>query len=110
MLPLSRNGFRDAAGLSQTLAVVAGVETELAAAGPGDARHILRLRELLSMALMARRGAEAALLRAETRGVHVRQDLRVSDAPEWRQRIVWDGLAPQPQRHAIRPFRESVAA
>ncbi|MTH36534.1 hypothetical protein GL279_18260 [Paracoccus limosus] len=111
MLPLSRNGFRDAAGLARTLAVVAGIDAALeAAAVLPDARQILRQRELLSMALMARRGAEAALLRAETRGVHVRQDLPASDLPQWRQRIVWNGMAAQPERHDIVPFREDVAA
>lgn len=111
VLPLSRNGFRDAAGLSQTLSVVAGVEAALAAAPiPADARAILRLRELSAMALMARRGAEAGLLRAETRGVHVRHDLPGRDLPQWRQRIVWQGLAARPTRQDIAPFAERAAA
>jgi succinate dehydrogenase/fumarate reductase flavoprotein subunit len=111
MLPLSRNGFRNATGLSHSLGIIAGISASLQSAQtPADTRQTLRLRELLAMAAMARMGAEAALLRTETRGVHVRQDLSASDLPQWRQRIVWHGLAAQPTRHDIAPFPASIAA
>lgn len=78
VLPLPRNGFRDAAGLSQTLS--------------------------------AKADAWAGLLRAETRGTHVRHDLPGRDLPQWRQRIVWQGLAARPTRQDIAPFAERAAA
>ncbi|AGT11190.1 FAD-dependent oxidoreductase [Paracoccus aminophilus] len=111
VLPLSRNGFRTAQGLAATAALASGFRATLASVSlPENARDLLKLRELLGMSFMAQRGAEAALLRDETRGMHIRVDRPDQNAPSWRQRLVWRGLAATPDAEPIRPFPQPIAA
>ncbi|RBP86023.1 succinate dehydrogenase/fumarate reductase flavoprotein subunit [Rhodobacter sp. 140A] len=93
VLPISRNGFRSARTLNETLALTAELEDELQAApGAGDARSALFARELSGMLFHARTGASAALARTESRGVHQRTDYPATSPCTWQRRLAGQGL------------------
>ncbi|AJE47099.1 FAD-dependent oxidoreductase [Celeribacter indicus] len=110
VLPLHRNGFRDAAGLRRTLSAVSGLRDELMTrpAAP-RARQALAWREFQAMLLFAGQGATAALLRNESRGVHRRTDLEAADLPDWRKRLVLHSAEERPRPLDFEGFRREAA-
>ncbi|GLY73679.1 FAD-dependent oxidoreductase [Actinoallomurus iriomotensis] len=92
VLPLERNLFRDAEGLAASLASLDPLwERAKTGLAGTDGRTTLRAREAASLVAHARWMYRAALVREESRGVHLRDDRPERD-PALRRRILTGGL------------------
>lgn len=105
VLPITRNGFRTAAGQAGIAATASALRDELRAAPKGgDIRAAALTREIEAMLFFARRSAEAAILRDESRGTHRRTDSTAISPEGWRQRLVWQGLDADSRLVPIAPY------
>jgi succinate dehydrogenase/fumarate reductase flavoprotein subunit len=74
VIPLERNFFRTATGLTRSLSTLDRMWTDVAGDLAGAGRDALRAREAAAMVAHARWMYRAALARAESRGMHRRDD------------------------------------
>ncbi|RKN44772.1 FAD-dependent oxidoreductase [Streptomyces hoynatensis] len=105
VLPLRHNYFRTAEGLTESLRLLDPLweqARDRLGAAPGDGRTALRAREAAALAAHARWMYRSALARAESRGVHRRED-RPAAGPGLAHRLLVSGL----DRVAVR--RDPVA-
>ncbi|GII63806.1 pyridine nucleotide-disulfide oxidoreductase [Sphaerisporangium krabiense] len=91
VLPLERNYFRTAEGLRRSLDTLDGLWRHVATHLSGEGRDALRARQAAAMVAHARWMYRAALARAESRGMHQREDLPAPD-PRLTHRIRAGGL------------------
>ena len=100
--PIEKNLFRTGAGIRRSLAVLDGLWADaVPALGGDDPRAALRSREAAAMTAVARWCYRAALARAETRGMHLREDRPVT-SEDFSHRLVTTGL----ERVEVRPYEE----
>ncbi|MDH4989337.1 FAD-binding protein [Aquamicrobium lusatiense] len=93
VLPISRNGFRRADRLNETIALTRDLGENLKLGKfAEDVRSLQAAREMESMLFFAERSAQASLLRRESRGVHRRADFPDQSPEAWRHLQVWKGL------------------
>ncbi len=91
VIPLSRNYFRTATGLVDSLSRLDDVWTVTAAGLTGGGRDALRARQAAAMTAHARWMYRSALARTESRGMHRRDDAPAGD-PAFTHRIHSGGL------------------
>jgi succinate dehydrogenase/fumarate reductase flavoprotein subunit len=91
VFPYERNLFRTERGLSESLARLDGLWQEVQARPAQFARTVVRSREAAAMVATARFMYTTAQQRAETRGMHKRQDFPALD-PAQQRRLVTRGL------------------
>jgi succinate dehydrogenase/fumarate reductase flavoprotein subunit len=91
VLPLERNFFRTGTGLTAALSTLDSLWTAVTAGGGGTGRAALRTRQAAAMVAHSRWMYRAALARAESRGMHRRDDFPDSQ-PQLRHRILTGGL------------------
>jgi L-aspartate oxidase len=96
--------IRDAAGLERLLRIIAGADSDIGAAGPGEltrgtvrAQHALVLDaelesvESANLRTVSLLIAAGAVRRAESRGCHRRRDAGATGAAPWHTLLRWDG-------------------
>ena len=87
MLPYDKALFRSGAGLTRSLGALDEAWAQARDLG-GEGRGLLRSREAAAMAATARWCCTAALARAESRGLHVREDAPEEDVRLTRRQTV----------------------
>lgn len=93
VLPISRNGFRRADRLNETIALARDLGQHLKSEKYAEGvRSLQASREMESMLFFVERSAQASLLRCESRGVHQRIDFPCQSAEPWRHLRIWKGL------------------
>jgi succinate dehydrogenase/fumarate reductase flavoprotein subunit len=91
--PIEKNLFRTSAGIRRSVAVLDGLWADaVPTLGGSDPRSVLRSRETAAMTAVARWCYRAALARAETRGMHLRED-RPATSEAFSHRPVTSGFA-----------------
>lgn len=91
LLPVGKNGLRQHAGLTESLSQLNQLWKHAAEHLSGEGRALVKAREAAAMLAMGRWAYTSALVRTESRAMHVRSDLPALDLAQ-QHRILVGGL------------------